>query len=117
MSKFLVLSNYYYITKILVIVFVVTLVSSSLMKNDKSDWRNRAINFYNFRTFDCYDFISDIDESIDIQTDIWDSTRYTEMEKRVHRLQSNSLSRRILLYGESYNYGDYSNDLGIGITI
>lgn len=117
MSNYLKLSNYYYITKIIIILFINILVYSSLLQNDKSDWRNRAVNFYNFRTFDSYDFISNIDESLNFQEDIWDSTRITEMENRVHRLQSNRFARRLLLFGQSHNYGSNGADLGIGISI
>lgn len=117
MSKYLKLSKYYYITKIIVIIFINILIYSSLLQNDKSDWRNRAVNFYNFRTFDSYDFISNIDESLDFQADIWDATRITEMEKRVHRMQGNSLIRRVLLFGQSHNYGGNGADLGVEVSI
>lgn len=117
MHPTLYLNTYYYISKIIVIFFLNFLIVVSLFKNDRSGWISRAINFYILRTFDCYDFVSDIYEPLNVQDDIRDATRYTEMEKRVYRLQSNRLSRRVLLYGESASFGDHGDGMGLTFSI
>lgn len=107
----------YTVCKILIVVFVNSIIYFILQKNDVSSWYSRAIAFYNLRNPEAYDFISDIPIPNNPQQDIRDPTRYTEMEDRLHRMQNNILSRRFILYNGNVNYDGDNSDLGFRLTI
>lgn len=107
------LNKWYFACKILIVVFINLIILFILFKNDNVEWTRRAFSFYNLRSPEGYEFISNIRERNVPWNDVLDSSRTTPMEQNFNRLATNDDSIRFLISnGTSVYYGN-SPDLGL----